>query len=81
LNNFITSEAEAGRLTGCEVWICTDNEVTERLYYKGYSTDQELFQMNLELSEVALQKQFVLEIAHVTGTQMMSSAVDGLSRG
>jgi hypothetical protein len=47
LKNFITSEADAGRLTGREVWICTDNEVTERIYYKGSSTDQELFEMNL----------------------------------
>jgi hypothetical protein len=63
------------------VWICTDNEVTERVYYKGSSTAQELFEMNLEFNEVVLLKQFVLNIAHVAGTRLMLSAVDGLSRG
>ena len=53
LNNFIVAEAKAGHLTGREVWICTDNEVTERIYPKGYSTDKELFEMNLDLTEVA----------------------------
>jgi hypothetical protein len=66
---------------GREVWIGTDNVFMERVYYKGSLTDQELFEMNLELTEVALRKQFVLKIAHVAGTQIMLSAVDGLSRG
>jgi hypothetical protein len=37
--------------------------------------------MNLELAEVSLWKQFVLKIAHVAGTRMILSAMDGLSRG
>jgi hypothetical protein len=37
--------------------------------------------MNLELTEVALRNKFVLKIAHVAGTRMILSAVDGLSRG
>ena len=54
-----------------EVRICTDNEVTEIIYHKGSYTDKELFKMNLELTEVALKKKFVLKIAHVSGTQMI----------
>ena len=37
--------------------------------------------MNLELTEVALKKQFVLKTAHVDGTQIILSAVDALYRG
>ena len=81
LKNFITAEAKAGRLMGREVRICTDNEVTEILYHKGSYTDKELFEMNLELTEVALKKKFVLKIAHVSGTRMIFSAIDGLSQG
>ena len=60
--------------------ICTDNEFTERIYYKGSLTDKELFEMNLGLTGVALKKQFVLKIAHVAGTRIIVSAVDGLSQ-
>ena len=37
--------------------------------------------MNFGLTEVALKKYFFLKIAHVSGTQMILSAVDELSRG
>ena len=37
--------------------------------------------MNLELTEVALKKQFFLKIAHVAGTRMILSIMDGLSQG
>ena len=36
--------------------------------------------MNLELTGVALKNQFVLKIAHVAGTRIIVSAVDGLSQ-
>ena len=50
LNHYIAAEAKAGHFTGREVWIFTDNEVTERIHPKGSSTDKELFEMNLELT-------------------------------
>ena len=37
--------------------------------------------MNLGLTKVSLNNQFFLKIAHVAGTRMILSAVDGLSRG
>jgi hypothetical protein len=40
---FLKRDAEALRLTGREVWLCTDNEVTERAYYKGLSSRKDLF--------------------------------------
>ena len=64
---------------GHEVWICTDNEVTEIIHHKGYSTDKELSEMKLELTEVSL-KQFFLKIAHVDGTQMILSACNECRR-
>ena len=81
LNYFIAAEVKYGRLTVREVWIWTDNEFTEIIYHKGSLTDKELFEINLELIEVYIKKQFFLKIAHVAGTQMIFSAVDELSQG
>ena len=58
-----------------------DNEFTEIIYHKGSLTDKELFEINLELIEVYIKKQFFLKIAHVSGMQMIFSAVDELSQG
>jgi hypothetical protein len=78
---FLKREAEALRLTGREVWFCTDNEVTERAYYKGLSSSKDLFEIILKIRLLAIKFQFLLHLPHIAGTRMIQSGVDGLSRG
>jgi hypothetical protein len=78
---FLKREADALRLTGREVWLCTENEVTERAYYKGLSSSKDLFEIILKIRLLAIKFQFLLHLPHIAGTRMIQSGVDGLSRG
>jgi hypothetical protein len=78
---FLKREAKALRLTGREVWLCTDNEVTERAYYKGLSSSKDLFEIILKIWLLAIKFQFMIHLPHIAGTHMIQSGVDGLSRG
>jgi hypothetical protein len=78
---FLKREAEDLRLTGRKVWLCTDNEVTERAYYKGLSSSKDLFEIILKIRLLAIKFQFLLHLPHIAGTRMIQSGVDGLSRG
>ena len=68
-------------LEGAEVWIYTDNMVTEMVFYKGMSDDPNLFYLMLDLKLLALNASFTLHIVHVAGTQMINEGTDGLSHG
>jgi hypothetical protein len=78
---FLKQEAEALRLTGNKVWLFTDNEVTERAYYKGLSCSKDLLEIILKIRLLAIKFQFLLHLPHIAGTPMIQSGVDGLSRG
>ena len=73
--------AEEGRLEGKEVFLFTDNMVSERAYFKGTSKSKTLFELVLELRKLELTGRFKLHLIHVAGTRMIESGVDGLSRG
>lgn len=68
-------------LEGYELWLFSDNEVTEGVYYKGTSQDPELFGLMLELRLLALNAGFSVHIVHIAGTRMIQQGTDGLSRG
>jgi hypothetical protein len=74
-------EAKALWLTGREVWLCTDNEVAERAYYKGLSSSKDLFEIILKIRLLAIKFQFLLHLPQLSGTRMIQSGGDGLSRG
>ena len=58
-----------GKLQDCEIFLFTDNIVANYAYYKGSSSCKALFDLVLRLR------------LHVAGTRMITSGVDGLSRG
>ena len=72
---------EAADLTGAELWIFTDNIVTENVFYSGTSSDPELFNLMLEFKLLSCQCGFLIHMVHVAGTRMIAEGTDGLSRG
>jgi hypothetical protein len=68
-------------LEGAEVWIYTDNMVTENVFYKGTSDDPDLFYLMLNLKLLALNAGFTLHIVDVAETCMIYEGTDGLSHG
>ena len=83
LNLVLGLEAEHGdgRLRGVEVFIFTDNIVTEGAYFKGASTSKELHGLILRLRKIEMEGEMILHIIHISGTRMIQSGIDGLSRG
>jgi hypothetical protein len=77
----IRKEARMGLLAGLEVWIYTDNQVTESIWYNGTSGERTLFDLVLDLKMVMLEGNFILHVVHVAGTRMIAEGTDGLSRG
>jgi hypothetical protein len=81
LLEMVWDAAAAGRLAGAEVFMFTDNQVVERVYYKGSATEELLFEMVFELRLLALEAGFTLHVIHVAGTRLIDQGVDPLSRG
>lgn len=73
--------ANEGRLEGKEVFLFTDNSVSERAYFKGTSKSKTLFMLVLKLRRLELTGKFKLHLIHVAGTRMIDTGIDGLSRG
>ena len=81
LRDTLQEDAGKGRLAGMEVWLCTDNEVAERSFYKGSSDSEQLYSLIVDLNEMALKGQFILHVVHCAGTRMIQQGTDELSRG
>jgi hypothetical protein len=68
-------------LTGAEIFLFTDNEVTERVYYKGSSSNKMLYALMCDMRKLSLDYGFRLNVIHIAGTRMIGQGTDGLSRG
>ena len=77
----IEIEYKNGNLENLEVFICTDNEVTEKAFYKGSSKSPKLFELVLRLRILQQFANFKLHVVHVAGSRMIKQGTDGLSRG
>ena len=77
----LEKEHASGNLENLEIFGCTDNEVTERAFYKGNSKSPQLFQLVLRLRKLQQFASFKLHVIHVAGTRMIEQGTDGLSRG
>ena len=62
-------------------FLCTDNSLAERVFYKGNSKSPLLFELVLRLRKLQLKSNFKLHVVHVAGTRMVEQGTDGLSRG
>jgi hypothetical protein len=73
--------ARLGHLTGFEIFICTDNSVSEAAYFNGSSSSKELFNCIIRLRQLEMGHGCKIYIFHVSGKRMIKQGTDGLSRG
>jgi hypothetical protein len=68
-------------LNGHELFMFTDNSTAESAFFKGTSSSEKLFDLVLRLRKIEMEGNLFIHFVHVAGTRMISSGVDGLSRG
>ena len=77
----IEQEVVNGTFAGSELFIFTDNIVTEGCFYRGTSSSRPLFDLVLRLRRCEMMGGLKLHVIHVAGTRMIRQGTDGLSRG
>jgi hypothetical protein len=63
-----------------EIFMFTDNSTTEGAVHRGTSHSKKLFRLVLRLRKLQMESGWILHIYHVSGTRMIASGIDGLSR-
>jgi hypothetical protein len=81
LVEMIETLVENGTLRGHELFLFTDNSTAESAFFKGTSSSEKLFNLVLHLRKIEMSGDLFLHLVHVSGTRMIWSGVDGLSRG
>ena len=69
------------RFNGHKFWIGTDSKVSEKIWHRGGYNDKELYEIILEMQEIALKRQFLLHLIHVAASRLICCGVDGPSHG
>jgi hypothetical protein len=64
-----------------EVFMFTDNYVTECAYFRCTSSSPILFNLVLRLRKLELHVGWKIHVIHIAGTRMINQGMDGLSRG
>lgn len=72
---------EKGSLKGKEVFVFTDNSVSESIADRGTSSDPLLFDLVVRLLALEMLYGCKIDIIHVSGDRMIAQGSDGLSRG
>jgi hypothetical protein len=73
---------EKGTITkGTELFLFTDNFVTERAYFSGTSKSKTLFELILRLQHLEMKGELFVHLIWVAGTRMIEQGTDGVSRG
>ena len=84
LENLVQSMEKIGKqgwLAGTIVMLATDNEVAERAFYKGNSSDEKLFELVVRMKKLELEYGCQLNVTHVAGTRMIVQGTDGILKG
>ena len=81
LVEMMVEEAEAGRVRGAEMFLFTDNLVSEGCFYRGSSKSKKLHNLILRLRQLEMDYGMVIHLIHVAGTRMIAQGTDGCSRG
>jgi hypothetical protein len=77
----IESLVSKGALAGHELFMFTDNSTAEAAFFKGTSQSEKLFELVLRLRKIEMEGHLFIHLIHVAGSRMISTGVDGLSRG
>ena len=70
-----------GKLKGVEIFLLTDNLVSENAFYKKTSSSRTLFELILRLHKLKLEGNMKLCAIHIAGSRLTVSGVEVLSRG
>jgi hypothetical protein len=84
LSNIVTTLEEglaSGQLRQSEVWLFTDNSVSESVLWRGHSSSPLLSSLILHLRLLEMSGWKRIHLVHVPGTRMIAQGTDGLSRG
>jgi hypothetical protein len=82
LVNAVVNCYEAGLLKDAELFLFTDNFVAECAFYNGGSNkNKDLNELVFKLWQLQMHVDFTMHVFHVSGTRMIASGIDGLSRG
>jgi len=76
-----TLEGMGDNLKGNEVFLFTDNSVSEAVSFKGSSNSEALFHLVVRLYKLEMTHMCKIELVHVAGTRMIRQGTDGLSQG
>ena len=66
---------------GSEVFVVTNNAVSESIFYKGSAKVSMLHDLVVELRKIELEKKLIIHVIWCSGKRMIQIGVDGLSRG
>lgn len=66
---------------GSEIFVFTDNQVTESAFFKGTSKSGSLFNFVLQLRHLEMDGSVFLRVVWVAGTRVIEQGTDGFSRG
>ena len=73
---------EKGEISeGSEVFILTDNQVSESIFYKGSCNSLKLHELVVQLRKLGVEKDLILHVVWIAGKRMIEIVVDGLPRG
>ena len=83
-NNFVLKlerEATNDNLNGAELFLFTNNAVTESAFNNGTSSSKLLFDLILRIKVVQIKHGTRIHVIHIPGKRMIAQGTDGLSRG
>jgi hypothetical protein len=66
---------------GAELFLFTDNFVTEWAYFRGSSKSKGLFNLILRLRALEMYGDLIIHLVWIAGMQMIEQGTDGISRG
>jgi hypothetical protein len=73
---------ERGELKpGAELFVLTDNFVSERAFYNGSSKSRKLHELVMRLRKLEMSGKVFVHVVWFPGTRMKEQGTDGLSRG
>ena len=84
LRNLVELVEEAvrdGSLDNTELFLFTDNTTAEYAFYKGNSSNKDLFELVERMHTLTMDGRAIIHIIHIAGTRMIECGIDGLSRG
>ena len=70
-----------GDLEGREIFVFTDNMVSESIASKGSSASKALYELVVRVYKLEMTCRCNISFIHVAGTRMIAQGTDGLSRG